>query len=156
MKCIIVVIGLLCFLPICNAQGVDDDFDLIQTVYGMEKREIFQEFIGEDVDKEFWELYIEYEEKRSDLGKTRFDLIKTYSKDYLTMTDEKSSVLLKKAFKLNMDFNNLIMIYSRKIEKSYGGNIAMQFYELEHYFLGLTRTELVENIPTIADMLLED
>jgi hypothetical protein len=138
---------------VCESQTLTDDFDLIQSVYGMEKREIFQEFLGEQVNKEFWSIYKEYEEKRSSLGKKRFELLKAYSRDYLDMTDDKASQSLKSAFRLNTDFNNLITNYTRKIEKSFGGNVAMQFYQLEHYFLGLTRTELVENIPTIADML---
>lgn len=138
------------------AQEIQEEFDLVQEVYGMEKREIFEAFIGEDVNKEFWVIYKEYEVKRSELGQRRFTLIKNYSQDYLNLSDKKSSELLKSAFKLNNDFNTLITTYTRKIEKKYGGNIAMQFYQLEHYFLGLTRTELVENMPTIADMLKEE
>ena len=156
MKNSFLVLSFLCCFFLCTAQELTDDFDLIQTVYGMEKREIFQEFLGEEVNPDFWKLYVEYEEKRHVLGQKRFNLIKDYSKDYLNLTDKKSSEILKHAFKLNTDFNNLITTYTRKIEKSYGGNIAMQFYQLEHYFLGLTRTELVENIPSIAAMLMED
>lgn len=137
------------------AQVSPEEFDLVQTVYGMEKREIFEEFLGEEVNKDFWSLYKEYEAKRSDLGKRRFQMLKSYAKDYLQMNDAKASGLLKNFESLNADYNKLIALYSRKIEKNFGASVAIQFYQLEHYFLSLTRTEIIENIPTIADMLSE-
>lgn len=91
------------------AQVSFEEFDLVQTVYRMEKREIFEEFLGEEVNKEFENL--------------------------------------------NKDYNKLITLYSVKIDKKYGGSVAIQFYQLEHYFLSITRTEIRENIPTIAEML---
>ncbi|WP_157962296.1 hypothetical protein [Winogradskyella aurantiaca] len=136
-----------------NAQMTIEDYQMEQEIYKMEKREIFEEFIGEVVNKDFWATYNEYEAKRFDLEMRRFEIVKNYSQDYFNMSNEQAASHLKLAEKLNIDFNRLMTQYSNKFIKSHGGKVAMQFYQLELYFLAVSRTELIENIPTVAEML---
>lgn len=138
------------------AQMTLEDYEMEQEIYKMEKREIYEEFIGEVVNKDFWAMYNEYEAKRIELEMKRFSLVKDYSQDYFNMSNEKAAGHLKLAEKLNIDFNRLMTNYSNKFIKSHGGKVAMQFYQLELYFLAVSRTELIENFPSIAEMLKEE
>jgi hypothetical protein len=86
----------------------------------------------------------------------RFELVKNYAQDFFEMTDQQAANHLKIAEKLNIEFNKLITLYSNKFIKTNGGKLAMQFYQLELYFLASSRIELIENITTIAELLRED
>lgn len=137
------------------AQLTLEDYQMELEIDKMEKREIYEEFIGDDVNKDFWDIYNAYEDKRLAMEVRRYDLVKNYSKDYFKITNDQASNHLKVAEKLNVDFNKLITSYSNKIIKTHGGKVAMQFYQLELYFLAVSRTELIENIPSIAEMFNE-
>ena len=56
------------------SQGSQDELQLMQSLYGMDKRDIVSEFIelNDSQEQEFWFLYDEYEVKRKDIGKGRF------------------------------------------------------------------------------------
>jgi hypothetical protein len=138
------------------AQITLDDYAMSQEIYKMEKREIYEEFIGNQVNNDFWKLYNEYEGKRIALEMNRFELVKNYAQDFFEMTDQQAANHLKIAEKLNIEFNKLITLYSNKFIKTNGGKLAMQFYQLELYFLASSRIELIENITTIAELLRED
>ena len=60
-----------------TGQASQDELQLMQSLYGMEKRDIVSEFIelNDSQEQEFWLLYDEYEEKRKDFGKERFRLL---------------------------------------------------------------------------------
>lgn len=153
MKNLLYILATLFISNTVMGQMTIEDYQMEQEIYKMEKREIFEEFIGEVVNKDFWVTYNEYEAKRFDLEMRRFEIVKNYSQDYFNMSNEQAASHLKLAEKLNIDFNRLMTQYSNKFIKSHGGKVAMQFYQLELYFLAVSRTELIENIPTIAEML---
>jgi hypothetical protein len=63
--------------PRCFAQSNKEDIDLIQSIYGKEKKTIVADFIKlEGAQKDaFWKLYDEYETKRKALGQKRVALL---------------------------------------------------------------------------------
>ena len=52
-----------------NAQNNQDELQLMQSLYGMDKRDIVEEFVevSEEQNADFWRLYDEYEIKRKEL-----------------------------------------------------------------------------------------
>ena len=59
-----------------NAQSDEEGIDMIQSIFGMEKKEMYVNFItakGQVADN-FWTLYDEYEVERKVLGKNRINL----------------------------------------------------------------------------------
>ena len=150
---------LLAFAVICLplfsfAQSNKEDIDLIQSIYGKEKKTIVADFIKlEGAQKDaFWKLYDEYEGKRKALGQKRVALLEKYASNYGTMDDATTSNLIKETVSLGAETDKLIATYHKKIEKAAGAKPAAQFYQLEVYLLSAIRTTIFENIPFIGEL----
>ena len=150
---------LLAFAVICLplfsfAQSNKEDIDLIQSIYGKEKKTIVADFIKlEGAQKDaFWKLYDEYEGKRKTLGQKRVALLEKYAANYGSMDDAATSSLIKETVSLGAETDKLIATYHKKIEKVAGAKPAAQFYQLEVYLLSSIRTAIFENIPFIGEL----
>lgn len=150
---------LLAFAVICLplfslAQSNKEDIDLIQSIYGKEKKTIVADFIKlEGAQKDaFWKLYDEYEGKRKTLGQKRVALLEKYAANYGSMDDAATSSLIKETVSLGAETDKLIATYHKKIEKVAGAKPAAQFYQLEVYLLSAIRTAIFENIPFIGEL----
>ena len=153
MKKILIVVA--CFVSTLSfAQSNKEDVDMIQSIYGKEKKMIFAEFIQvEGAQKDaFWALYDEYETKRKELGKKRIELLENYAANYATLDDATTSKLIKETAALGAQTDKLISTYHAKMEKSAGVKAAAQFFQLESYLLSVVRTAILENIPFIGEL----
>ena len=136
------------------AQSNTEDIDLIQSLYGMEKKAIVADFItldGTQADA-FWDLYDEYEAARKDLGKDRIALLEKYAYNYGTMDDETTDVIIKDMMKLGEKTDKLIKSYYGKMKKPAGVKAAAQFVQIEAYLLHVVRATILENIPFIGEL----
>ncbi|NJN42891.1 MAG: hypothetical protein HC811_12340 [Flammeovirgaceae bacterium] len=148
---------ILCAVFISTAafsQTNKEDVDMIQALYGKEKKAIVAEFIElEGAQKDaFWTLYDEYEAKRKDLGKKRYSILESYAKNYATLDDATTSDLIKQISSLGMETDKLIITYHKKLEKAASVKAAAQFFQLEVYFLDIVRITILENIPFIGEL----
>lgn len=136
------------------AQSNKEEIDLMQSVFGMEKKAIVAEFIQPDgINKDiFWEIYDEYETKRKDLGKRRLALLNKYSDSYDTLNDEGTEGILYEMMNLQTSTDKLIATYARKIKKKVDVKTAAQFYQIEGYIVSKLRTTILENIPVIGEL----
>jgi hypothetical protein len=135
-----------------NSQSMTEEVDLIQSIYGMEKKSVIDEFLGDSVNDEFWIVYDAYETERKILGKDRIGLIKSYAENYDSIDGAVADDMVKKAEKLNKDLTGLISRYTKKVRKVSGSKVAAQFYQIENYLLSVIRTELFETIPLIGEL----
>jgi Spy/CpxP family protein refolding chaperone len=150
MKQILLIVALS--LPlVAGAQSNAEDVDVIQGVYGKEKKTIMADFLKlEDAQSDaFWALYDEYETKRKELGKRRLGLLDKYVDNFQTMDDATTSQLIKETADLGAKTDKLVLTYYKKMEKVAGVKPAAQFYELEMYFLSAIRLTIFERIPEI-------
>lgn len=133
-----------------NAQSNEDELQLMQSLYGMEKRDIVDEFLelSDTESKEFWNLYDEYEAKRKELGKKRFELINKYVNEYGKVSPANADTFMKEAIQLRNKSNNLLDSYYKKIKSRTDPVVALQFYQMERYLSDLIRIELLEEIYT--------
>ena len=153
MKKILIVFA--CFIStIAFSQSNKEDVDLIQSLYGKEKKAIFADFIQlEGAQNEaFWKLYDEYETKRKELGKKRIQLLENYAANYGAMDDASTSKLIKETAALGVQTDKLISTYHAKMEKAAGAKAAAQFFQLESYLLSVVRTSILESIPFIGEL----
>ncbi len=137
-----------------NAQSFEEEIDFMQSIFGMEKKEMYSNFVtvkGPVADN-FWALYDEYESKRKALGKNRINLLMDYAENYDTHSVEKLDEVMKKMIKQKSDLDKLIKQYYKKIRKSSGAKAAAQFLQLESYILAAVRTKIMENIPFIGEL----
>lgn len=133
-----------------TGQTSQDEVQLMQSLYGMEKRDIVSEFIelNDSQEKEFWRLYDEYEVKRKELGKERFRLLSSYVDDYGEVKAQDADNFMRQAIPLRIKFDKLVDNYYKKINSGTDPIVAMQFYQIENYLSDVIRMELLEEIYT--------
>jgi hypothetical protein len=136
------------------AQSNKEDIDMIQAMYGKEKKSIAADFIElPDAKKDaFWKIYDDYETERKALGKKRISLIEKYANAYDTLTDKSTDGIIKETIAMQKSTDALIAKYYDKISKSVSVRPAAQFYQLENYLLSMVRTEILTQIPFIGEL----
>src|SRR6478735_2400169 len=148
------ILAVVCLPALAFAQSNKEDVDLIQSIYGKEKKVIVSEFIKvEGAQKDaFWKLYDEYETERKELGKRRVALLEKYAANYATLDDKTTSEIIKEIIALGAKTDKLVATYYKKMEKAAGVKPAAQFYQLEAYLLSVIRASILENIPFIGEL----
>lgn len=155
MKKTCIIIFLVLLGKISFAQSMQEEVEIFQNVFGMEKKEAVAQFIKfEDNAKKdaFWALYDAYETERKELGEKRIALVANYVTNYNSLTDEMIEVLLKQTAKVNTGLNKLVVRYYKKMKKPVGVKTAAQFAQVENYFLSAIRYELSSQLPFIDEL----
>jgi len=154
MKKTLLTTALLMFTCFGFAQSNKEEIDLVQAVFGKDKKAMVAEFIKlEGAQKDaFWLAYDEYETKRKDLGKKRIALLDKYATNYATLDDAGTDEIVNEMIKLQTETDKLIATYYTKIKKGSGVKAAAQFYQIEGYILSKIRTTIMENIPLIGEL----
>ena len=136
------------------AQSNKEEIDLVQSVFGMEKKAIVAEFIKlEGAPKDaFWVAYDEYEGKRKALGQKRIALLEKYANSYTALDDTNTDEIIKEIITLQQQTDKLISDYYKKIKKVSGVKAAAQFYQIEGYILSKIRSAVMESIPIIGEL----
>ena len=150
------------FFAICSmisllsiAQSNKEDIDMIQAIYGKEKKAIVADFIMPSDDaktKSFWTLYDSYETERKALGKKRIALLEKYAGIYDANDDKATDGIMLETMALQKQVDGIISTYYGKIKKSVGVKQAAQFYQLESYLLSATRIYVLGSIPFIDEL----
>lgn len=154
MKKVLLLSLLFAMCATLRAQSNKEDIEIIQNLYGKDKKTIVESFIQLDADKKdaFWKMYDEYETERKNLGKKRIALLERYAAEYDKMDDAKLETLMKDIFSLQQQTDKLIESYYQKIKKSAGVRAAAQFSQIEAYLLSIVRVTILENIPVIGGL----
>jgi hypothetical protein len=137
------------------AQSNKEDVDMIQAIYGKEKKAIVSDFImlPEGAKKtSFWNLYDSYETERKALGRKRIALLEKYANAYGNMDDKTTDGIMTQTMSLHKSVDGIIGTYYGKIKKAVGVKQAAQFYQVETYLLSATRISILDNIPFIGDL----
>ena len=135
------------------AQSNTEEIDLVQSIYGIEKKAIVEEFVKPvEVNRvAFWEVYDQYEVERKALGRERLTLLEDFAEKYLSMTNEEADSWMKKVISLAKKQDKLIDSYYTKVKKATSPIVAMRFYQLEAYLLTAIRLEILDAIPFVED-----
>lgn len=137
-----------------NAQQTKDEIAILQSAYGMQKRDLVAKFmdVSDAQSATFWSLYEEYEVARKAIGTKRANNILEYAKNYDTITDENVQNMVKASMEVNKEFNALWEKTYKKMAKSLSPKTAAKFYQLEMYLETMVRSELSESIPMIDEL----
>jgi len=151
-KLILILAGLMPAL-FAFAQSNTEEIDLVQSIYGIEKKAIVEEFVKPvEVNRvAFWEVYDQYEVERKALGRERLTLLEDFAEKYLSMTNEEADSWMKKVISLAKKQDKLIDSYYTKVKKATSPIVAMRFYQLEAYLLTAIRLEILDAIPFVED-----
>ena len=149
MKKVILLVSALILAAGIKAQSNKEEIDLMQSVYGMEKKAMVEEFVKVDPAQKaaFWQLYDEYETARKDLGKRRIELLEQYADNYDKLTNETADAWTKEVLDLSKKKDAFIVSYYNKIKKVTNPIVALQFYQIESYILSGIRLKILGEIP---------
>ena len=149
MKKVILLVSALILAAGIKAQSNKEEIDLMQSVYGMEKKAMVEEFVKVDPAQKaaFWQLYDEYETARKDLGKRRIELLEQYADSYDRLTNETADAWTKEVLDLSKKTDALLVSYYNKIKKVTNPIVALQFYQIEGYILSGIRLQILGEIP---------
>ena len=151
MKRIVLLITLVLYTFLAQAQSSDDYIELARDILKTEKKAAIAE--GMDLsDTEitpFWELYNEFNSKLSQTQNQRVALIKNYAESYESMTDEKADEIMKSFFKYQQDIVKLRKSYYGRFKKILPSAKAARYFQLENKIQALVDAELSMQIPLI-------
>ncbi len=137
-----------------NAQTNTDEIALIQSAYGMEKKQIIVQFmkLTEAENAGFWKIYDEYEAERKELGKKRANNIIEYANNYGKLNDAKATELINSSIDVQMSLSKLMKKTFAKLSKVMSPVRAAQFIQLENYLETMVRMEISDDIPLIGEL----
>lgn len=147
ITCLVLLLSAIFFN--LNAQSTQEEVDLIQSVFGMEKKALVKEFVRPNAAEQdaFWKLYDEYETARKALGKKRIELLEKYSENFASLSNELAADLLKESLALTKENDKLVASYVKKLGKATNPALAMQFHQIEMYILSEIRVAIASNLP---------
>ncbi|MCF6222697.1 MAG: hypothetical protein L3J34_03110 [Flavobacteriaceae bacterium] len=130
------------------SQSFQDEVNLLQSIYGMNKKNVVAEFIELNGNQKeiFWKLYDEYEVKRNEIGKKKFTIIWDYVNDYGKIKAEDAEMMMNESIPLRIKSGQLIDHYYKKIKNKTDPVVAVQFYQIENYLAALIRIKLLEEV----------
>ena len=149
-KFALIFLGIIAY-TLGYAQSDAEEIQIMQSLFGMEKKALVAEFIQLDIAEHgvFWALYDQYEAERKALGKNRIGLIKQYAEHYDDMTDEQATEFMKQMISQRKVTDKLIDTYYKKILKAADPVVAMQFFQVESYILSAIRMNLLGAVPFV-------
>ena len=144
MKNFIAIAVFAIFSMSAYAQQSKDEVTILQSAYGMQKRDLVSKYIdvSEAQSATFWKMYEEYEVARKQIGSKRANNIMEYAKNYESMSDENIHSLVKSSLEVNKEFDALWEKTFKQMAKSLSPKIAAKFYQLELYLETMVRSEL--------------
>jgi hypothetical protein len=158
MKKIIIGLFILLATDVAYSQKDNSDIDVVQSVFGRDKRLIINEYMQLD-EKErnsFWPIYEQYEEKRKSIQKEGFILLKEYADNYASIDDAEARKLIVNFMKSLDGYNTLYKIYFKKMEKVVGSLKAATFIQLEIFIQTALQQTLQSKVPVIGELELLD
>lgn len=154
MKKITLFIAAFLCLNISFAQdALTEEIEIVQNLFGAEKRTIIEENINLDgVDSAaFWKIYDAYEIERKEIGKQKLELLHQYTTQKGAVTNMQAEELLKKSINLRSAEDSNIYKAVKKLKKATSPLVASQFYQIEHYISDGIRFSILDNIDFIQD-----
>ena len=136
------------------AQSNKEDIDLIQSIFGKEKKELVQLYmtIPEAQASKFWALYDLYEDERKKLGRERIKLIEDYATNYEKLDSKKASDITTKKMAWVNKYTKFQQTYFTKFSAIIGGLQASKFIQLEDYIENCIRLAIQEQIPFVGEL----
>jgi hypothetical protein len=154
MKKLIVIAVSFLWSASMFAQSNKEDIDLIQSIFGKEKKELVQAYmtIPEAQSAKFWALYDVYETARKKLGQERIKLIEEYATNYEKLDSKKATDLVTKKLVWADKYTKFQQLYFTKFSAIIGGLQAAKFIQLEDYIENCIRLTIQEEIPFIGEL----
>ncbi len=136
------------------AQNANDYLEVTRGVLKKEKKAAIAEVmqLTEEESTTFWPLYNEYNDKMYSINTRLYNVIKDYSDNYVSMTDEKAKELWTEVIKIDQDLLKLHKSYFKKFDKILSTIKAVRYFQAENKIKTMVDAELAMQIPLFEDM----
>ncbi len=153
MKKLILATIVALFAISAKAQTNAEEIALMQSVYGMQKKELIAKHMKLEAGQAdiFWQMYDEYEVARKEIGLKRVKNIELYAEKYEKLTSEDANVIIKASMDVQKSFISLWEKTYKNMSKSISPVSAAQFIQAEMFFENMIRQELSMDIPLIGE-----
>jgi len=151
MKKLLSILSIVLFSTGIFAQSENDYLELARDVLKTEKKAAIAEVmqLSDAESTPFWELYNEYQGKLYLVANKRIALIKDFSENYETLTDEKADALWVNAMAYNQEVLKLEKQYYKKFKKILPAGKAARFFQAENKIETMIDAQLALEIPLI-------
>lgn len=136
-----------------NAQSINDEINLIQSAFGMNKRAAVQEYMGlsEEMSAAFWPVYDAYENERRALSAERIKIINDYLERYETLTEADATELVSRTLRNDIARSKLQTKYFKSFTKATNAMEAAKFMQVDNYIHSTIRAAMSESLPFIGE-----
>lgn len=136
-----------------KAQSNTEEIDLMQSIYGMQKKELVAKHMKLETGQAdiFWQIYDEYEVARKEIALKRLKNIEFYAETYENFNNADADILMKNSTAVQTGYIKLWGKTYKKISKSIDSVTAAQFIQAEMFFEDMVRQELAMEIPFIGE-----
>ncbi len=153
-KLFFLTFGLLMAIAAGAQSKPQDDLDIIQSIFGKEKKAIVAEFLNlsDQQAASFWPVYDKYESERRELVRTRLNTLFVYVESYPILNNDIANDLAKQVFKNQKNMNCLHQKYFKKMKKSIGAINAFKFIQVEMYIQKAAEMKIMESVPFVGEL----
>lgn len=139
--------------PDSQEQNIRAYIELMRADIRAQKVQIMTDMMNLD-DKEaaiFWPIYREYDLEFSKLGDEKLAIIQDYSRNYLSMTDEKADQLANRMLELDEKRMELRKNYYVKFKKALSPILAARFSQVVDQIEKLIDLQIDSSLPIIEE-----
>jgi len=153
MKNLITAIIILLITCPVFAQSFQNEMEIFQEAFGLEKKKSVANFMQLEEDSEdFWKIYNDYEFERKEVGKERIKIIVDYVESYPNLTDEEILNFFKRTKAMRYSNERLLQKYFDQMRKELNVSTAAQFWQLESYFNAMIKVRIYSELPFIGEV----
>jgi hypothetical protein len=135
-----------------KAQSNKEDIDIIQSVFGKQKKEIVDAYmqLAPEKAKSFWAVYDAFENERKALGRARIQILDEYAAGMDKLTNEMATNLMKRTIANETALSKLYGKYLPKFTKATSAIDAAKFLQLEFYIQSIVKARIQDEVPLIG------
>lgn len=153
MKAKLLLLSLLTIIVTTTtfAQGFKDELDLIQSVWGKNKKAMTMDFLklsAEDAAK-FTPIYDVYLEERKKVAQVRAEVLETFASKDAVLDDATAQKMVTTLMKNNTNLAKLQSKTFKKLSKSLSPAKAAQWWQLESYIDAEIRSAILGELPLL-------
>lgn len=110
----------------------------------------YMEFSGQE-DKNFWNLYAEYEKEMDNVYRQKFGLLKEFQQgnEGLTITDDQANRMLDRFFNLESQMMSIKQSYLPRFRNILPGKKVARFYQIDNKLDAIVNHELAIKVVLI-------
>jgi hypothetical protein len=129
-----------------------------QILLTLDRRDVFQKAMRlEDPQKDtFWNIYAEYDRRRTKLIDQTVDLLSDYATNFDTLTNEQATKMTHEAAKILEKQVELRRKYADEISQKLGGRVGARFFQIDDYLSTGVRLAVLSRIPFVGDQAASD